>query len=244
MNTIRLNTKLIKSLSDVLYMPSANLIDVTGIKSTTWYTIKKKPDDITVQQLLAIANGLHIPVRRFFSTDNTDIIGRRDDYIVESYVECSYSSSVLQELVNNHSNITWKKASDATGITYDNLRKSLLAVRKTPVSRFLTTCEAFGIDPFTILIDPNPENKRNGSAPRGSSTREKESIRSDIESLRREVSNLNSAVEDLAKKYEELSRKQEDLSRRFLYDISKISDSSILRAADTSDEYKKTRKDK
>lgn len=235
MKTIRLNTKLIKSLSDVLFMPAADMMKAAGIPCTTWYAVKNEPKGIKVQQLLAIANGLHIPVRRFFSTDSTDIIGRRDDYITEPYRECSYRAEVLQELVSNRADITWKKASDATGITYDNLRKSLLGDRKTPVVRFLTACEAFGIDPFTVLIDPNPETKRNGSAPRGSATRNNKSIRAEIDSLHKQVADLTAAVHNLTQKYDTLLKSYESLNRRVSYDIHHFTDSNIAIAAEASD---------
>lgn len=234
MNAIRLNTKLIKSLSDVLFMTATDMMDAAHIPCTTWYAIRKKPEDITIQYLLAIANGLHIPVRRFFSTEKETFIGKRDDYITEPYRECSYNADALQKMVNNRADITWKKASVATGITYDNLRKSLLAERKTPVTRFLTACEAFGIDPFTILIDPNLEAKREKRAavrfasPAGN----RESIRADIDGLSKQVADLTASVRELTQKYEALLKSHEALSRRVSYDIHHFTDSSISIAAE------------
>ena len=125
MNTIRLNTKLIRSLSDVLFMTAADIMKATGIKQTTWYAVKKKPEDITVQQLLAIANGLHIPVRRFFSSEGAILIGKRDDYIMESYTECSYDADALQELVSNHADMTWKKAAENLSAMQDQMYSAL-----------------------------------------------------------------------------------------------------------------------
>lgn len=218
MNAIRLNTKLIKSLSDVLFMTASEMMDAAHIPCTTWYAIRKKPEDITIQYLLAIANGLHIPVRRFFSTDKADVVGKRDDYITEPYLECSYDADALQEMVSNHADITWKKASVATGITYDNLRKSLLAVRKTPVVRFLTACKALGIDPFRILIDPNREaakKKGKAGAPRGLPASDTETLLAEVAALTRRLADMNAAVSDLAAKYKALLDRHDRLERRF-----------------------------
>ena len=131
-------------------------------------------------------------------------------------------------MVSNHADITWKKAADATGITYDNLRKSLLAIRKTPVVRFLTACEAFGIDPFTILIDPNPEqrHRKRAAVPAGSPTDNDESIRADIRVLTKQLADLNTAVSDITARYDDLLKRHtalldryNELERRF-YDYS------------------------
>lgn len=216
MNAIRLNTKLIKSLSDVLFMTASEMMDAAQIPCTTWYAIRKKPEDITIQYLLAIANGLHIPVRRFFSTEKATIIGKRDDYITEPYQECIYDADALQEMVDNHADITWKKASDATGITYDNLRKSLLAVRKTPVTRFLTACEAFNINPFTILIDPNPtpKKKRKTTVPAGSPAGSDETLRAEVKALTGRLADMNATIADLTQKYDDLMQRHTALLDR------------------------------
>ena len=215
MNAIRLNTNLIKSLSDVLFMTASEMMDAAHIPCTTWYAIRKKPEDITIQYLLAIANGLHIPVRRFFSTEKETFIGKRDDYITEPYLECSYNADALQEMVSSHADITWKKASDATGITYDNLRKSLLGDRKTPVDRFLLACKAFKIDPFTILTDPNPEaKKRKATVPVASPACSDEALRADVKELTQQLAGLNAAVTDISKKYEELLKRHTALLER------------------------------
>ena len=80
---IRFNTQLISSLGSVLHMSAAEMMDAVSIPSTTWYRLLKTPADITIQQLLAIANGLHIPVRHFFSEGAVSIIGHREEYVTE-----------------------------------------------------------------------------------------------------------------------------------------------------------------
>ena len=89
----RLNVRLISSLGNVIIMSAAEMMAAASIATTTWYAIMQKPEGITVQQLLAIANGLHIPVRRFFSFGRTDYIGRRADYIMEPYQPCRYDAA-------------------------------------------------------------------------------------------------------------------------------------------------------
>ena len=154
---VKLNIKLVGTLSSVLYIPAGEILASTGITTGTFYRIKNNPEILTIQQLLSIANGLHVPVRHFFYTGNTYVIGHRDDYITEPYLECSYDSERLQEFVSNTDSATWKHASEILGITRDNLRNSLLGARRTPVMRFLQVCAIFGINPFTILVDPNPD---------------------------------------------------------------------------------------
>lgn len=202
METVHLNTKLLCNLDNILFLSSVKIREATGIKTTTWYALMQKPEKITIQQLLALANGLHIPVRRFFSTSKTDIVGKRSDYVVEEYTPCRYDSDALQKLVDRSPDITWKKASCATDVTRDNLRRSLLGIRRTPVTRFLKTCDALEIDPFEILIDPNHEkvqNKRIGT--------DTSNLTENIAALRRELKQLSATVDDLTKKFEALQKR-------------------------------------
>lgn len=201
METVRLNTKLITSLPGVLFMPTAEMIVRTGIPNSTWYRIMQTPATISIQQLLAIANGTHVPVRRFFSSDGADYIGKRDEYIADPYEPCYYDDTVLQDLVDSSRKTTWQKAAKATGINYTNLRRSLTAVTRTPVARFLDVCGVFGVDPFTVLVDPNPEMKR---ACRESGHEEKEMPNVDIDALREDVRRLSRTVDQLIAKYQAL----------------------------------------
>ena len=201
MKTYRLNEKLISTLSSVLFMPAADMMTAANIATTTWYHIMQVPEAITIQQLLAIANGLHIPVRRFFSAEKADIIGKRDDYIAEPYQPCHYDADALQKIVSSRADTTWQQAAKATGITRDNLRKSLLAVRRTPVTRFLAVCEAFNIDPFTVLVDPNPSKAENRKK-RG--VNPAKDIAADIAALHKKINDLTGTVTELSEKYDKL----------------------------------------
>lgn len=218
MDNIRLNIQLVTSLGAVLFMPAADVISATGIANSTWYDIMKKPEGITVQQLLAIANGLHVPVRRFFSTGRADIIGRREDYVEDPYAECRYDEEALREFVTSRPAATWKGAADAVGMSYQRLRDSLLAVTRTPVVRFVEVCRFYGIDPFTILVDPNP--------PAGE-RRKKPIRRGEAEAMRVRIEELSRKVDDLTAKYEALLKAHEQLARRVQVNIGTISGGNI-----------------
>lgn len=228
-NTVRLNTKLIKSIGDVLYMPAAELIEATTIANSTWYNIMAKPEGISIQQLILIANGLHIPARRFFSTGSTDLVGKRDDYVTDPYLPCRYDEAALQRLVERRTDATWKKAAEAAGMSWQRLRNSLLAVTRTPVTRFLAVCKAFDVDPFAVLIDDNPPKKQSrtgGSAAKAAS---------ETAYLRRRIDELTAIVDDLKGKYESLLLAHEQLARRVQVNIGTINGSNIGIAADAVD---------
>ena len=226
--TYRLNTKLIKTLSSVLFMPAADIIDATGINRSTWYRIVESPHIITVQQMLLVADKLNIPVRRFFSKGRTDIIGKREDYITEDYRPCRYDADELQRIVDSRPDLSWQQAADATSVTRDNFRLSLLAVTHTPVVRFLKACEVWGIDPFTVLIDPNPEPEAKKKPRR----QNQPDLHTEIGELRSDIRKLSDAVEDLTRKYEALLKAHDALAHSVSVNIGNISYSHIGIAAD------------
>ena len=187
-------------------MSTNAMIAATAIPTSTWYYMMKNPEEITIKQLLAIANGLHIPVRRLFYTGRTYTIGKREDYITDDFMPCSYDGKVLQRIVSTRPDATWEKASKATGVTPTNLRNSLTSKTTTAVTRLLVVCEAFDIDPFTILIDPNPlydNKKENAIATSG----EYETILAKIAALQHEMANHKALLEDIRHAIAELSKK-------------------------------------
>ena len=198
---VRLNTKLITNLSNVLFVSSAEIKATINIPNSTWYHLMENTDGISIQQLLQLANGLHIPVRRFFSTAKVDMIGRREDYVEENYTPCYYDEAALQEVVNTRTTATWQKAADIVGMSRGRLRDSLMAVTRTPVTRFLLVCEVFEIDPFTILIDTNPI-KKTGKA--GGTPSETAALKQKVEKLSLTVDNLTTKYETLLKRFNKL----------------------------------------
>lgn len=233
--TIRLNLKLIKGLNRVMMLSPGDMIIATHIASTTWYRIMQSPANISVQHLLCIANGLHIPVRRFFSSSPTDMVGLRDDYLMEPYSDCHYDDAALQLIVETRREATWKRAAEATGLTRSHLRNSLLAVTRTPVTRFLKVCEAFEIDPFTILIDPNPGPRRKRGTTPGSSTND---FSAEIADLRHRITELSDTVADLTTKYNDLLNAHEALARSIQVNIQNFTDSHLnIHAAEAEPSY-------
>ena len=214
MNKIRLNARLVSSLNSVLFKSAAELMDAAGIASTTWYKVMKEPNSITVQQLLAISNALKIPVRRFFSSGSSDIVGRHDDYVVDNCLPCSYDADSLRAFVESNNRVTWQMAAEATRTTPSHLRNSMLLETRLPVPRFLTACEAFGIDPFSILIDPNATSSKGRKPDIGALGVEMAALRADLASIRAEVEKINGTVMDLQAKCNDLLSAYDALARR------------------------------
>ena len=207
----RLNVTLLPALGRVLGKTHAEIMESTGIKNTTWYHIMGHPDEITVQQLISIANGLHIPVRRFFSIDDTDVISSREDYIANPYQPCRYDSKALQHLFNLH-NITWQGAANVLGISRIHLRKSLLSITRLPVARFLAVCETFGIEPFLIIIDPNPQHiNRKKQKKVFATAQENATILQDLTNTQRELVNLKAILDKTMQDMAELGEKLDAL---------------------------------
>ena len=225
MDNIRLNTRLLTSLSSVLFMPASDIISASGIRNSTWYNMMAKPEGITIQQLLAIANALHIPVRRFFAEGRETVIGRKEDYIEEPYQECRYDEDALRTFVTSRPAATWKGAADAIGMSYQRLKDSLTAVTRTPVVRFVDVCRFFGIDPFDILIDPNPTASERRKKPLRKS--EADEFRSEISTMKGRIDELSKTVENLTAKYEALLKAHEQLAKRVHVNIGTISGSNI-----------------
>lgn len=155
-HTIRLNIPLIISLGRVLGKTNTEIMEAAGIMNATWYRITRHPEQITVQQLISIANGLHIPVRRFFLYDDTDMVGSKDYYVENQYRSCYYDTKSLLHLIDKYAVSKWQDVADTLGISRSNLRNSLMLDTRLPLDRFLTACDVFGIDPFCVIIDPNP----------------------------------------------------------------------------------------
>lgn len=229
MNT-HLNTKLISSLSSVMFMPSADIKAQTNITNATWYRIMQAPDSITVQHLLSIANGLHIPVRRFFSSGRVDVVGKREDYIADPYEPCYYDEFALQDAMSKNTDATWKKAAKAVAMSYPRLRNSMMAVTRTPVTRFLAVCLVFGIDPFTILVDPNPEPEK--KAERKGRQNGMEYMRKETAALRKDLDELSAVVADLKDKYEKLMQAHANLLHRTNVNINTINGGHVGITAD------------
>lgn len=154
-DTVQLNELLLTNLHKVLDMPHADVASAAGIAVTTWYRLIKEPQRFTVQQLLNLSNGLHIPVRHFFYRQITHL-RNRDDYVVNfDYKNCYYDSDAVRRLIKESTTISWQDAADVTGIHSLRVKESLLAVYRLPVTRLINFCNAFDLNLFDFVIDQN-----------------------------------------------------------------------------------------
>lgn len=232
---IRLNTELLKNICSLFPQPRAEVISAMGLKPSTFYDMRKNTEKVTIEQILSIANGLHIPVRRMFSAGKETVVGQKEDYVVEPYLECSFNEEGIKDYIASHHKATWKAASEATGLTWQGQRESLLSNRRFPVVRFLSICNRFGIDPFLILVDPNPE-QANKKTPRRNAHVGYPDGKAEIAAIRKDVDELAESVADLSVKYEELLRKHEELLRRVQVNIDTINNSYVNTIGIAADE--------
>lgn len=214
MDNVRLNTMLLKNLSDILGMPVMKILDATGIVVSTWYNIQQHTEMISVQQLLAIANGLHIPVRRFFmeTSSRVKVVGCREDYVVYPYMECYYDAAKLNYFVEAQQS-SWQKVADDMGKNKQRLCESLLSYRRTPLNRFLEVCHLLGINPFDVLIDPNPEAAR-----KPVSTKAQKSlgqVEMEVNDLKTKMRTQQQTIDDLQEKLDNLMTAHKMLLNRF-----------------------------
>lgn len=206
---VKLNEELIKSLDSVLDKNWARLRRETGISRSTFYRQKDNPTGINMEQLLAIANGLKIPVSRFFYTGNTYTVGKKEDYVIDPYLPCRYDYEPLHVIIKNRRDVTWVKGYEYTNITEDNLKNSL-AKNDVPVNRLLDFCNGFGIDPFVAIIDPNPKEKPKRK-------KADDTMIAGITAMGEEIAKLNASVVNLTVKYQDVADKYDDMLKR--YDI-------------------------
>lgn len=242
MGKIRINTRLIASLSRVLRLTHREVSDAAHIPLGTWYRLIKAPEDISVQQLLGIANGLYIPVRRFFSEGKTDIVGTREDYITDStrYQQCYYDSDAVRAVVGPGTSITWRRVGEVVDMHYTRASESLLAERPVPVARVLTFADAFGFSPFQFIVDPNPERKAGGRT--SAARRADDALRDEIAELRQQIAALNTTVTTLTDKYTALLDAHNTLARRISVNIEHIQDSHLSIAAEPTGGYGESEK--
>ncbi len=216
-HTLQLNTTLITSLGHVLGKTNAELMEATGVSNATWYRIMGHPDEITVQQLISIANGLCIPVFRFFSIDGVNVIGNQEDYIENPYKPCYYDAEALQALVNTRSAATWQDVANSLGITRTNLRNSLLSYTRLPVARFLAACTAFDIGPFFVIVDQNPQyidrgGEKVATTALGYTTLpEFDTTRTDFDSIRSELAEVKDELKRARRDIAEMSDKLDQM---------------------------------
>lgn len=194
-------------------MTHNEVADASGISIAHWYRLVKKPDKITVQQLIDLANGLYVPVSKFFSFDKADVVGVREDYIMQDYQNCYYDSEAVHSRIGRGTATSWREAADAVGMHWTNVAPSLLAVSRTPVTRLLDLCDAFDFNIFDFLVDPNREPKKRKTT-RQVEAGGDEALRAEVKELTGKLADLNASVSDITRKYDDLLKRHTALLDR------------------------------
>lgn len=204
----KLNVRLISTLTKVLRMTHNEISEATKIPIATWYRIVGDPQRITVPQLISLCNGLHIPVRRFFYTGRTHVVGVREDYIVSGYRPCRYDGSAVTEAIGRGTAITQREAAKVVGLHWSRINEYLRAERRLTVEQLLSFCQAFGFDPFQFLVDPNVENavRSKAEAPNNAALT---ALMEEVRALREELQQVRSDHEKLKTAHNILVRRQQ-----------------------------------
>ena len=153
---LQLNENLFKVMGRVFRMTYKEISSQSNISMTTLYRIIETPAKISVQQLIDLANGLHIPVSRFFSKDSKESVGEREDYInFNHYKLCFYDKSAVQRIIDSDTVSSYRDIASVVGLHPNRVKESLLAEHRLPVTRLLNFCDSLNIDFFSIVVDPN-----------------------------------------------------------------------------------------
>lgn len=153
---MQLNEDLFKNLAGVLRMTYKEISTQSGISITTLYRIIETPLKISVQQLIDLANGLCVPVSRFFSQNGKEEVGGREDYINSNYYKlCFYDKSAVQRIIDSDTVLSYRDIASVVGLHPNRVKESLLAEHRLPVTRLLNFCDSLKIDFFSIVVDPN-----------------------------------------------------------------------------------------
>lgn len=195
---IILNTKLIANLNKVVRVTHDELSGKTGLSIATWYRIYKNPGIITVPQLLALANGLHIPVRRFFSTRDLLFVGKREDYVVEPYAPCYYDGEAAAASIGRNTNITKRAASATIGVHWVRVTDALRGTRRLTVAQLLRFCHTYKLNIFDFIIDPNARKNKGGGRDNPALDVELQDLRQGFAQLREDYSRLKAAYDEVA----------------------------------------------
>lgn len=206
---LQLNENLFKGMAHVLRMSYKEISTQSGISITTLYRIIETPLKISVQQLIDLANGLCVPVSRFFSQNSMEEVGEREDYINSNYYKlCFYDKSAVQRIIESDTVSSYRDIASVVGLHPNRVKESLLAEHRLPVTRLLNFCDNLNIDFFSIVVDPNSisshamEQKKNLEK-----VSEYTTIMNDIATIQREMASFKILLEDTKRDIDELHRK-------------------------------------
>lgn len=156
---LQLNENLFKSLARVLRMTYKDISSQSNISVTTLYRIIETPAKISVQQLIDLANGLRVPVSRFFSKDSKEPVWEREDYIeFNHYKFCFYDKDAMQKIIDSSIVSSYRDIASVVGLHPNRVKESLLAEHRLPVMRLLKFCDALKMDCSFFIVDPNTKS--------------------------------------------------------------------------------------
>lgn len=202
---LQLNENLFKVMGRVFRMTYKEISSQSNISMTTLYRIIETPAKISVQQLIDLANGLHVPVSRFFSKDSKESVGERDDYInFNHYKLCFYDKSAVQRIIDSDTVSSYRDIASVVGLHPNRVKESLLAEHRLPVTRLLNFCDNLNIDFFSIVVDPNSISSQKNTT---TTTSEYVAILHDIAIMQREMASFKILLEDTKRDIDELNRK-------------------------------------
>lgn len=186
---VTLNENLFKELAGALRMTYKEISSQSNISMTTLYRIIETPSKISVQQLIDLANGLRVPVSRFFSKDSMEPVGEREDYInFNHYKLCFYDKGAMKKVINSSIVSSYREIASVLGLHPNRVKESLLAEHRLPVTRLLKFCDALKMDYSFFIVDPNSKNT-NAKEQKNAviTTSEYATILNEIVTLRREI---------------------------------------------------------
>lgn len=159
---MQLNENLLKGLPRILCVTHSEISAKSNIAIATWYRIFKTPSKITVQQLLDLANGFHVPASRFIINESMDDLGQREDYVISSgYKKCYYDSDMVRRVVSSGKFSTYRYDPPFAGMRPNRVKDRLLMIHHLPVTRLLLFCSTLNLNPFEFIVDPNTVRETN-----------------------------------------------------------------------------------
>lgn len=203
-----LNEDLFKNLAGALRMTYKEISTQSGISITTLYRIIETPLKISVQQLIDLANGLSVPVSRFFSQDSKDAVGEREDYIkLYDFRFCFYDKNAVQKVMESDTVSSYRDIASIVGLHPNRVKESLLAEHRLPVTRLLNFCDSLKIDFFSIVVDPNSISANAKERKNLDTVSEYATIMNHIATIQREMASFKVLLEDTKRDIDELNKK-------------------------------------
>lgn len=252
MKKFKFNSDLISCLPNVLDITLTEIARRCKLNQPTlrMYIIGERA--LPVQVLLTLCNTLRMPSRYFiYPDDEPGIIPTRETATIEAHrwQSVSWDERATDTLFGDApEHIFWKDVAAAMGISDQRPRERFALRTRFPVADFLQVCNAFGISPFTFIIDRNLQQAPTDPTGSGRETTEhkRQHTRhndSSVAELRRQVADLTDMVANLTEKYNTLLAAHNNLARRVSFNIETMNDFHLSVASEHQPKYPKGQKD-